>query len=177
MNVESDGQPGWDAAHFLLKVREVFTLKHEVGKREAEVLLFMNIWWSHKKYWFLVTGSWVIYIFRLRVLFFLHEYILPTDSCRQAKPHGWRLGLKVQGTGFRCIQWWGCTFKQLNTPRPTHSHIITWNLKKVNALYRAVVCLAVLGHCRNMADSLSVHRRLTLRSQKHNNFYFQAMTH
>lgn len=43
MNVESDGQPGWDAAHFLLKVREVFTLKHEVGKREAEVLLFMNI--------------------------------------------------------------------------------------------------------------------------------------
>lgn len=120
--------------------------------------------------------EWFIYSVFV-CFFFLHEYILPTDSRRQAKPHGWRLGLKVQGTGFRCIQWWGCTFKQLNTPRPTHSHIITWNLKKVNALYRAVVCLAVLGHCRNMADSLSVHRRLTLRSQKHNNFYFQAMTH
>ena len=72
--------------------------------------------------------EWFIY-FRLHVFFFFHEYILPTGSRWQAKPHGWRLGLKVQGAGFRCIQWWGCTFKQLNTPRFTHSHIIAWNFK------------------------------------------------
>ena len=93
------------------------------------------LWQDHE--WFICAAF---------VCFFSLEYMLPTDCHRQEKAHIWRLGLKVQDVGFRCILWWGRAFKQLNTPRFTHSHIITWNLKKVNALYRAVVSLSVLGH-------------------------------